>query len=229
MSMSAARLTPVLAALALAGCATAVTSPPVAMTAPTALDTWASRVELQAEPEEIRLAAHDAGLSGNQARALADFHARWLQAEGGVITIAAPSNSGQPAGSYRVSADARTFLVTQGASPDQVRLIGYDAGGDPLAPVIVGFDRYVAVTPVCGGWRAATSTFTNEPQDGFGCAVSANMAAQVANPEDLARARAMTPADPGRRSVVFGKYRQGAATSTAKDEQASGAVSQSIR
>lgn len=229
MSMSALRLAPVFAALALTGCATApATTPPMAA-APTALDTWTSRVQVRAEPDEILLAVHDAGLSGNQARALADFHARWMQAEGGVITITAPRSRDEPPGSYRVSADARDFLVAQGASPDQIQLIGYDAGGDARAPVIVAFDRYAAEVPTCGGWRSATGTFTNEPHDSFGCAVTANIAVQVANPEDLARARAMTPADPARRSVVYGKYREGAVTSTAKDEQASGTVSQAIQ
>jgi len=229
--MPAARLTPVLAALApllLGACVSVPASAPAAA-APIALDTWTSRIQVQAEADEIRLAAHATGLSGNQARALTDFQVRWMQAEGGEITIAAP-NSGQTAGAYRVSQDARAWLISQGAPAERVRIIGYDAGPGPqAAPVIVGFQRYVAAIPTCGSWTSVTRSMTNEPQDNFGCAVSANLAAQVANPGDLVGARAMTPADPNRRSVVFGKYRNGEITSTARDEQASATVSSAIQ
>jgi pilus assembly protein CpaD len=55
--------------------------------------------------------------------------------------------------------------------------------------------------------------------------VTANIAAQIADPEDLLHPRAETPPDGSRRQVVLDKYRTGATTSTAKDTQANGAVS----
>lgn len=228
--MKPALLFPLLlsATLGLTACATTQTAGPVETAAATTLDTWANRVQVQSEADEIRLASHASGLSGNQARALSDLHLRWMQAEGGVITIAAPNDSGQQAGAYRVSADARTFLLSLGAPSDKVRLVGYDAGGAPEAPVVVGYERYVAVTPTCGGWSAATATFADDPNDNFGCAVSANIAAQVANPEDLLRGRALGPADPNRRSMVMDKYRKGEQSGTARDAQGSGAISQAV-
>lgn len=221
------RLSPIATALALSACATGPTAVAGPAT-PTALDAWAARVQIVAEPEEIRLAPHPTGMSGTQARALADFHARWVLAEGGVITVAAPLGTEGP-GAYRVSADARAFLVGQGATPDQVQLVGYDAAGAPDAPIVVGFKRYAAIGPRCGEWPAVTRTASNEPMSNLGCAVSANIAAQVANPGDLLGARPMDPADTGRRMTVLGKYRTGETTSTAKDEQASGAVSTAVQ
>ena len=94
---------------------------------------------------------------------------------------------------------------------------------------MVGFKRYVAVTPRCGDWPSVTRTASNQPISNLGCAVAANMAAQVANPGDLVGARPMDPADAGRRTAVLGKYRAGEVTSTAKDEQASGAVSTAVQ
>ena len=230
MSSPLLRLTPVAAALALAACASTPSTP---STAPspgetTLLDSWGSRVQVVAQPEEIRLAPHPTGLSGNQARALAEFHGRWTLAEGGVITVAAPVGTDGP-GAYRVSADARAFLLSQGAAPDMVQLVGYDPGGARDAPIVVGFKRYVAVTPRCGDWPSVTRTASNQPTSNLGCAVSANMATQVANPADLAGARPMDPADAGRRMTVLGKYRAGEVTSTARDEQASGAVSTAVQ
>lgn len=221
------RLSPIAATLALSACASGPTAVAGPVT-PTVLDAWAARVQVVAQPEEIRLAPHPTGMSGTQARALADFHARWILAEGGVITVAAPLGTEGP-GAYRVSADARAFLVSQGATPDQVQLVGYDPAGAPDAPIVVGFKRNIAITPRCGGWTAVTSTASNQPMGNLGCAVSANMAAQVANPGDLLGARPMDPADTGRRMTVLGKYRAGETTSTAKDEQASGAVSTAVQ
>lgn len=228
MTSSLTRLTPVAAALALSACASGPT-PMAGPIAATPLDTWSSRVQVVAQPDEIRLAPHATGLSGTQARALAEFHARWTVAEGGVITVAAPTGAAGSGGAYRVSADARAFLVSQGTRPEQVRLVGYDAAGAPDAPIIVGFQRYAAIAPRCGEWTAATSTASNQPYGNLGCAVTANIAAQVANPGDLVGARPMDPADTGRRMTVLGKYRSGETTSTAKDEQASGAVSTAVQ
>ena len=226
MKTSFLRLTPataLLAALALAGCATGPATTAYAP-APTALDTWNGRVQVTPVPDEIRLAAHPTGLSGNQARALSDFQARWMQAEGGVIVISAPNDGG-----YKVGNDARGFLLDLGVRPDLVRLVGYDGASKAGAPVIVGFQRYTLATPNCATWDAQTKTFDNEPPDNLGCAVTSNMAAQLANPRDWTGQRPMDPADPNRRATVFDKYRKGEVTSSAKDAQAAGAVSQAIQ
>jgi pilus assembly protein CpaD len=58
--------------------------------------------------------------------------------------------------------------------------------------------------------------------------VTANLAAQVANPEDLLGPRDETPIDSGRRATVLDKYRKGEVTSSAKDEQSNGVVSKAV-
>jgi pilus assembly protein CpaD len=70
---------------------------------------------------------------------------------------------------------------------------------------------------------------SNDVQPNFGCAVTANMAAQIANPADLARPQHATPADAARRSLVLDKYRKGQITSSEKDDQAKGVVSDAIK
>jgi pilus assembly protein CpaD len=123
---------------------------------------------------------------------------------------------------------ARTRLVGMGAPAAAVRIVGYDAGGAPNAPLKVGFPRYRASIPQCGGWDNITATRGNNAYENFGCAVTANMAAQIANPEDLLGPRDSTPADAGRRDTVMGKYRKGETTASAKEEQATGAVSKAV-
>jgi pilus assembly protein CpaD len=218
------RLTPLAGAFLLAGCAHADPDAVARSMTPNVLDAWTGAIQVTSQPDEIRLAAHPTGLSGSQARALAEFHARWMQAEGGLITVSAPNQGG-----YRVGSETRAYLLGQGAPAEKVLLIGYDTADPGDAPVVVGFKRYAVATPNCGSWEDVTRTMGNRAIDNLGCAVTANMAMQLANPEDLITPRTMDPADPSRRAVVFDKYRKGQVTSSAKDTQASGAVSQAIQ
>jgi len=70
--------------------------------------------------------------------------------------------------------------------------------------------------------------FSNQSSPGFGCAVTANMAAQIANPNDILAPRAMTPADSGRAAVVFDSYRKGQASSTPQETLVEGQVSRAV-
>jgi len=59
----------------------------------------------------------------------------------------------------------------------------------------------------------------------FGCAVQHNIAAQVADPRDLAQSRGLGPSDTTRRMQLLSKYEQGQSTATVKSKDQSGAVS----
>ncbi|WP_304166117.1 CpaD family pilus assembly protein [Phenylobacterium aquaticum] len=181
-------------------------------------------------PQELRLAVHAQGLSTNQANALTGFVQAWMQGEGGVITLSAPTRGGDAQAAFRTGEGARTYLIAQGVPADRIQVAGYDATGLIEAPLKIGYTRYEAVIPACGReWQNLASTKTNEVQSNFGCAVTANMAAQIANPGDLLRPRDMTPADAARRAVVLDKYRKGQVVSSEKDSQAQGVVSDAIK
>ncbi len=212
------RIASIAVLLLLGACSAAGGSKPEVAEARTSLDTWAERVHVASMPEEVRLAAHETGLSGAQARALADFHMRWASAEGGEIVVTIPPGPG----GYRTAAEARDYLLAQGAGA--VRLASGEAG-----PVVVGFLRHTAVVPDCGAyWGGLTMTKDNQPFHSFGCATAANLAAQVANPADLLGPRAMTPADAQRRDTVMGKYRAGQPTSAIAEPNGAGSISSAV-
>lgn len=194
----------------------------------TPLDSWEKQIQVTPQPDEIRLGPHATGLSPAQTAALAALVDRWLGAEGREILIQAPDKSADPAGAYRVWTESRDFLVRQGVPAGRIRVAGYAADDASAQPVIVGFQAYVAQGPTCGSFGNLARSAGNTPYDNFGCAMAANIAAQVANPQDLLTPRDVTPADAARRGVVLGKYRAGEATSTAADKQASGQVSQVV-
>ncbi|MDB5432564.1 MAG: pilus assembly protein CpaD [Caulobacter sp.] len=190
---------------------------------------WTDQVKVAAAPDEVRLAPHRTGLSPNQGGVLGALMGRWIEADGGEIVVRAPTGGGDPAAIYAVATQSRDFLVANGAAPNAVIIAGYDSKGDPAAPVIVGYIRFQAEIPECGKtWGNVTSTSANKPFGNFGCAVTANIAAQVANPADLDHPRTMTPGDASRRATVLDHYRKGENTSSAKDASASGAVSKAV-
>jgi pilus assembly protein CpaD len=183
-------------------------------------------IQVKPAPVELMLAAHSAGLSDAQAAALRDFMGRYDDTERGAITIRAPEHGPDQSGVYRVATATRDFLISQGALPGDVRIEGYDANGDIKAPVRVSFVAYQAQGPQCGStWTDLSKEADNEPYLQFGCSVTANLAAQVANPADLLHPRASDPPDALRRAQVLDKYRQGQLTSSPKDPQADGTFS----
>lgn len=217
-----------LALTLLAACASSPAAGPEAAAPITSTEQWTDRVQVDSRPDEVQLAVHAEGLSANQVQAVDGLLGRWLAAEGREIVVNAPIGGKDAEAAGRMAFAVRQRLVSMGAAPAKVRVTGYDAGGAPAAPLKVGFLRFTAQIPQCGGWENVAATRDNKPYANFGCAVTANMAAQVANPEDLIRPRDTTPIDAGRRATVLDKYRKGEVTSSAKDEQSSGAISRAV-
>ena len=177
-------------------------------------------------PQELKLAPHATGLSRTQAEALSGFVSDWMTASGGDITLKAPEHGADPAGAYRTVTAARDYLISRGVEPGKVRIVGYEAGGDARAPILVGYMRYHAAGPDCGqAWSDVTQVHDNQAYPEFGCAVTANIAAQIADPADLLTPRASAPVDAQRRQTVTDKYRQGGLTATTADPQADGTFS----
>jgi len=216
----------VLMGLVLAGLAACASTPPdegPSKTAATDTQQWTDRIKVTSAPDEIVLAPHATGLSSNQSAALEALMDRWLQADARELVVTAPNNAGA------MATQIRDRLVTLGAPGSRVRVVGFNPTGPDDDTIRVGFLRYQAEKLKCGQrWENLAATRNNGPYDNFGCALAANLAAQVANPEDMIRPRDMTPADTGRRDTVLGLYRKGEVTSSKKDDQASGSISKAI-
>jgi pilus assembly protein CpaD len=198
------------------------------------LPTERFEAKVTSRPEEVLLAVHAQGLSPRQAEALSKFVDYWRDDEGGVIGIQAPSAGVDPGAAYRMSESARGFLLSKGVPAEKVEVVGYDpdapgGSGDGAPPLRVGYLRYHAEIPKCGQtWTNIAHSWKNEVQPNFGCGVTANMAAQIADPADLLGPRTVTPQDATRRQEVLDKYRKGEITSSAKDDKADGAISKAV-
>jgi pilus assembly protein CpaD len=214
-----------LCGLALASLAACAATDPKAPLTASKLPTEHFSAQVEETPEQIALGVHAEGLSANQQAALADFVGRWRQAGGGVIVVKAPADAADADQARSMSYAVQSQLQAMGVPSERIQLAAYASGGG-RAPVLASFEKLTAQGPDCsGGWDNLTSTNSNEPYKHFGCALTANIAAQIADPRDLVSPPGLAPADNTRRQIVLGKYREGKVTASEKDNQASGAVS----
>jgi pilus assembly protein CpaD len=179
--------------------------------------TATSRFSLQVEPgvDRIALAVHEGGVSATQEQALAELAGRFGVEGATTLRIEAPAGNDVVANDFAFRVKAALERV--GAPGHLIQVVAYEAP-DVRAPVLVGFETVRAVVPRCGAeWNNLARTNRNETSSNFGCAVTANLAAQIANPRDIVAPRGMTPSDFGRRAVVYDNYRKGEATAAPQE------------
>lgn len=218
------------AALALGGCATSrAPTAGARLDAPTPLDQFA--ITTHETPDQVALAVHGEGVTAAQRQALAGLVERWRDAGGGMVTVQAPNDTADVPTARAYADAAVSTLGVLGVPYDQVRVVGYAAGPQARPVVLASFNRVVAEGPDCKHipWGNLTATGSNQPNPRFGCVVTANLAAQIAYPEDLLGRAPTEPGDAARRATVLAKYRDGKITASEKDDNASGAVSQKVK
>lgn len=187
-----------------------------------------SRYVLQVEPDidRIALAVHEQGLSNTQLAALGALAARFVQARAAVIRVEAPTGDDPVA--HQVAWTTRDALIARGVPAERILVVSYAAPA-ARAPVLAGFETLRAVVPNCAAAQSPMgSNFSNQPSSSFGCALTANLAAQIANPRDIVAPAALAASDSGRRGKVFDTYRAGAPTSAPQEPLIDGAISQAV-
>jgi pilus assembly protein CpaD len=198
---------------------------------------WSNRMHTEIVAEEttadLKIDTVVAGEKlGSVAREAVKYFATAYQDEGhGALIISRPSNGPDDIASMRAASDARAVMMAEGVDPSRIAEGTYDGTGARSAPLIISYRTYNAVVPNCpdmSHWDFAW-TGSNSALPSFGCAVNVNIAAQIADASDLVGRQPMDPADTTRRGVVFSKYRNGEKTSSERNGDASGAISQAVK
>ncbi|MBB3973287.1 CpaD family pilus assembly protein [Hansschlegelia beijingensis] len=163
------------------------------------------------------------GLTDRQRDDIRAFAADWRKNGRGPVGMLVPAG-GASAGAADYALPAiRTTLAAAGVPATSIVSQRYPADGAGVAPVKLGFVKLKAKVPhPCGLWPEdlgyGGGDLYGETQNreywNFGCAAQQNLAAQVADPEDLARPRTETPVYAARRQTVMEKYRAGTDTTT---------------
>ncbi len=187
-----------------------------------------ARYSMRVEPglDRIALAVHDEGLSANQQAAINDLADRYMATGVGAVRIEGPS--GEDPAAARQTWAVRSALQAAGLPADRIVVASY-AAPDPRAPVLAGFETVRAAIPNCAAEpRAMGNRYSNESSLGLGCAINANLAAQIADPRDIVGHRPTSPADSGRAAVVFDNYRKGEVTSAPQEPLVEGRIAQAV-
>ncbi len=165
-------------------------------------------------------------LSDNQRRALDQVAARaaWTADQAVDVQIVTSNDPASIAAAHAMA----TYLYARDVADKDLML---KSAPDQAADIVtVNVVSYRAHRLDCNqSWDNVAATGGNQPYQNFGCTVTANLAAQVADPRDLDHAQALQPADDSRRSDVIDKYRQGKVTSAEADQNAKGTISDAIQ
>lgn len=185
-------------------------------------------INVEETPDRLAMTPHAEGLSAAQRVALIGFVSRWRGATGaGDIAVQVPAG-GDQAAIAKTASDVMGALQALGVPSQAVRIGDYNAvAGEER--VLASFSSLEARGEDCSRrWNNLTSTAGNNASEHFGCTVTANLAAQIADPRDLIAPSAIGSSDAGRRMNVLDKYRRGEITSTTRDDQAVGTISGAV-
>ncbi len=176
--------------------------------------------------DTINLRVNRGGLSENQRRALDQLASRASWIDGDPVTLEVVT-SGSP---LAVSAGRgiTSYLVDHHVSEDTVSSSSRRDQPDDVVTITI-VDYRAHVYDCNRTWENLAATRTNGPYKNYGCAVNANLAAQIADPRDLDTPAPPTSADAARRSAVLEHYRKGEKTGAETDDNAKGTVSQAIK
>lgn len=150
-----------------------------------------------------------------------DFAKRYKDAGTGTIQILLP-RGGAESGRAASAVGAIRQTLAAGGMRGSAIVGSYDVADPTLsAPVRLAFVSLQARAATrCGEWpddlgaSAANGGWDNRPYYNLGCATQQNLAAQIADPRDLARPRSLDPADVQMRTRAIGFVRRGVDPST---------------
>jgi pilus assembly protein CpaD len=187
---------------------------------------------------QILVGAGRSGLTATQRAQVASLGSDWRREGTGYISIETPAGAVNSGAARQTVREIRSLLKFAGVDPRATRVRSYrQAYHDDLGAIRVTYTRIQAEAGPCGEWpdnlgpgvvgkeRYPLPISENRPYWNFGCATQHNLAAAVANPEDLVQPRAETPAYASRRQTVIDKYAKGNDPSTTYSSTSNGKVS----
>lgn len=164
-----------------------------------------------AEKEEtldLPVGASERGATASQRASLEGFLAGYDSSAAPVLYIVTPSGSANAVAAADAASDFAHIARKNGVPASRIMMASYQAAPEEVsAPVRVSFAAMRAQTGKCGRWpKDVLESSDNKHYANFGCSYQNNIAAQVANPEDLLGPRKPTPIDAQNRGAVIDEY-----------------------
>lgn len=158
---------------------------------------------------DLPVGAGDRGMTGAQRDALLGFLDGYDKSAAPALTIAMPAGSANEVAAQAAGRDFARLAMKAGVKRNRIVMTSYQSAvPEASAPVRVAFVAVRAQTDKCGRWPDdLTETSENKHYADFGCSYQNNLAAQVANPNDLIGPRKQSEIDAENRGAVIDVYR----------------------
>ena len=158
---------------------------------------------------DLPVGAGDRGMTGSQRDTLLGFLDGYDKSAAPSLTIAIPRGSANEVAALVAGRDFARVAVAAGVKRDRIVMTSYQSVvPEASAPVRVAFVAVRAQTDKCGRWpEDLTDTSENKHYADFGCSYQNNLAAQIANPNDLLGPRKQSEIDAENRGKVIDLYR----------------------
>ncbi|TGP20520.1 MULTISPECIES: CpaD family pilus assembly protein [unclassified Mesorhizobium] len=158
---------------------------------------------------DLPVGAGDRGMTASQRDTLLGFLDGYDRSAAPALTIAAPVGSANQAAAQAASRDFARLAIAAGVKRNRIVMTSYQSAvPEASAPVRVAFVAVKAQTDKCGRWpEDLLQTSENRHYADFGCSYQNNLAAQMANPNDLLGPRKQSDIDAENRGNVIDIYR----------------------
>lgn len=158
---------------------------------------------------DLAVGSSDRGATRTQKVAIEGFLANYDKSAAPVLSILTPAGSSNEFAAGEAARDFARTAHKSGVPDSRVVISSYQAGSPEVAaPVRLSFTAVAAQTNKCGRWpEDIAQTSENKHYANFGCSYQNNLAAQIANPNDLLGPRKPSEIDAENRSGVIDDYR----------------------
>jgi pilus assembly protein CpaD len=171
---------------------------------------------------ELLIGTGRGDLTASQRAQVTAMARSWHREATGVFVVEIPTGTPNARAAKYAAREVQSLLRASGVPARGIttRTVASPAP-EALLPLRVSYTTIVAEAGPCGDWpedigvspypslTTLPASSDNRPYWNFGCATQANLAASVANPEDLVQPRAEGPPLAARRQTVIEKYRKG--------------------
>jgi pilus assembly protein CpaD len=158
-------------------------------------------------------------LTASQRAEVAAFARSWRRESSGRLHVDVPVGVRAQSAVAHTAREVVGVIAAMGVPPAAIERRPYRPA-EPMSfgPIRVSYPRLGAVAGPCGAtignMGPGIQGIENDPYWNHGCSTQQNLAAMIANPEDLVQPRAEDRPDATRRQVVIEKWRQGQDPST---------------
>jgi pilus assembly protein CpaD len=158
---------------------------------------------------DLPVGASDRGMTRGQKIAIEGFLYGYDRSAAPVVRVMVPSGAANHVAASEASSDFVRVLRSNGVPEGRIAVMSYQAGSSEISPPVrISFSAMRAQTNKCGRWpEDLLNTTENKHYADFGCSSQNNLAAQVADPEDLLGTRKPSPVDADNRSDAIDQYK----------------------